>query len=192
MQGWRTMIQQQLKQRFPYTEFEFVDAGIGSTGSVPGAFRIAHDVLGKGRIDLLFVEAAVNDHTNGFPPVEQVRGMEGEVRQALMKNPELDIVMLHFIYDPFIPMVKAGQVPDVILNHERVANHYLIPSINLTQEIAGRMLAGEFTWEQFGGTHPLPFGHRFMLRPLPACSTGCGARFLPMRRLRPKPFPGCL
>lgn len=161
MQGWRTMIQQQLKQRFPYTEFEFVDAGIGSTGSVPGAFRIAHDVLEKGRIDLLFVEAAVNDHTNGFPPVEQVRGMEGEVRQALMKNPELDIVMLHFIYDPFIPMVKAGQVPDVILNHERVANHYLIPSINLTQEIAGRMLAGEFTWEQFGGTHPLPFGHRF-------------------------------
>lgn len=161
MKGWRTMIQQQLKQRFPYTQFEFVDAGISSTGSVPGAFRIVHDVLEKGRIDLLFVEAAVNDHTNGFSPVEQVRGMEGEVRHALSVNPEMDVVMLHFIYDPFIPMVKAGQVPDVILNHERVANHYLIPSINLVQEIAERMQAGEFTWEQFGGTHPLPFGHRF-------------------------------
>lgn len=161
MQGWRTMIQQQLKQRFPYTEFEFVDAGIGSTGSVPGAFRIAGDVLEKGRIDLLFVEAAVNDHTNGFPPTEQVRGMEGEIRRALLENPELDVVMLHFIYDPFIPMLDAGQVPDVILNHERVANHYLIPSVDLAQEIAGRMQVGEFTWRQFGGTHPSPFGHRF-------------------------------
>lgn len=161
MKGWRTMIQQQLKQRFPYTEFEFVDAGIGSTGSVPGAFRIANDVLEKGRIDLLFVEAAVNDHTNGFSPVEQVRGMEGEIRHALSVNPELDVVMLHFIYDPFIPMIKAGQVPDVILNHERVANHYRIPSINLAQEITERMQTGELTWEQFGGTHPSPFGHRF-------------------------------
>lgn len=161
MPGWRTMVQQQLKQRFPYTDFEFVDAGIGSTGSVPGAFRIAHDVLEKGRIDLLFAEAAVNDHTNGFPPVEQVRGMEGEIRHALLENPELDIVMLHFVYDPFLPVIESGQVPDVILNHERVANHYRIPSIDLAQEITERMQAGEFTWQQFGGTHPSPFGHRF-------------------------------
>lgn len=161
MAGWRTMIQQQLKQRFPYTDFEFVDAGIASTGSTPGSFRLQKDVLSKGRIDLLFVEAAVNDHTNGFSPAEQVRGMEGEVRRALLANPATDVVMLHFIYDPFIPMVKAGNVPDVIMNHERVANHYMIPSINLVQEVGERMLAGEFTWEQFGGTHPLPFGHRF-------------------------------
>lgn len=161
MNGWRTMIQQQLKQRFPYTQFEFVDAGIGSTGSVPGSFRLENDVLSQGRVDLLFVEAAVNDHTNGFSPEAQVRGMEGEVRHALLTNPEMDIVMLHFIYDPFIPMVKAGKVPDVILNHERVANHYQIPSINLVSEVAKRMEAGEFTWAQFGGTHPLPFGHRF-------------------------------
>lgn len=161
MSGWRTMIQQQLKQRFPYTQFEFVDAGIGSTGSVPGSFRLENDVLSKGRVDLLFVEAAVNDHTNGFSPEAQVRGMEGEVRHALLANPETDVVMLHFIYDPFIPMMKEGRVPDVILNHERVANHYQIPSINLVHEMAKRMEAGEFTWTQFGGTHPLPFGHRF-------------------------------
>ena len=27
-------------------------------------------------------------------------------------------------------------MPDVILNHERVANHYLLPSVNLASEIA--------------------------------------------------------
>ncbi len=161
MNGWKELIEQHLRQRFPYTDFDFVEAGIGSTGTTPGAFRIQHDVLSKGKIDLLFVEAAVNDHTNGFGPQEQVRGMEGEVRRALQSNPETDIVMLHFIYDPFIPMVAKGQQPDVVLNHERVANHYLIPSVNLVQEIGERMHAGEFTWEQFGGTHPLPFGHAF-------------------------------
>lgn len=161
MNGWRNMVQQQLQQRFPYTRFEWVEAGIASTGTTPGAFRLQHDVLSKGKIDLLFVEAAVNDHTNGFSALEQVRGMEGEVRHALESNPEMDIVMLHFIYDPFIPMVARQQMPDVILNHERVANHYLIPSVNLCQEIGERMQDGEFTWDEFGGTHPKPFGHKF-------------------------------
>lgn len=161
MNGWRNMIEQQLQQRFPYTQFEWVEAGIGSTGTTPGSFRLQHDILSKGKVDLLFVEAAVNDDTNGFSALEQVRGMEGEVRHALESNPEMDIVMLHFIYDPFIPMIARRQMPDVILNHERVANHYLIPSVNLCQEIGERMQDGEFTWDDFGGTHPKPFGHKF-------------------------------
>uniref|UniRef100_UPI0035668D78 alpha/beta fold hydrolase n=1 Tax=Bacteroides fragilis TaxID=817 RepID=UPI0035668D78 len=161
MKGWRDMICEDLKQRFPYTKFTFIDAGIPSTGSTPGAFRLADDVLSKAKVDLLFVEAAVNDDTNGFNAIEQVRGMEGIVRHALLSNPSMDIMMLHFIYDPFIPKLDGGQMPDVILNHERVANHYLVPSVNLATEIAARMREGEFNWEQFGGTHPKPLGHAY-------------------------------
>ena len=161
MKGWRDMICEDLKQRFPYTKFTFIDAGIPSTGSTPGAFRLADDVLSKAKVDLLFVEAAVNEDTNGFNAIEQVRGMEGIVRHALLSNPSMDIMMLHFIYDPFIPKLDGGQMPDVILNHERVANHYLVPSVNLATEIAARMREGEFNWEQFGGTHPKPLGHAY-------------------------------
>ena len=161
MKGWRDMICEDLKQRFPYTKFTFIDAGIPSTGSTPGAFRLADDVLSKAKVDLLFVEAAVNDDTNGFNAIEQVRGMEGIVRHALLSNSSMDIMMLHFIYDPFIPKLDGGQMPDVILNHERVANHYLVPSVNLATEIAARMREGEFNWEQFGGTHPKPLGHAY-------------------------------
>lgn len=161
MKGWHNLIEQQLQQRFPATQFEWVEAGISSTGTTPGAFRLQHDILSKGKIDLLFAEAAVNDDTNEFTATEQVRGMEGIVRHALNSNPEMDIVMLHFIYDPFIPKIAKKQQPDVILNHERVANHYLIPSINLCQEIGERMQDGEFDWDTFGGTHPKPFGHKF-------------------------------
>lgn len=161
MRGWRNMIQEDLKQRFPYTEFTFIDAGISSTGSTPHAFRFENDVLSKGTPDLLFVEAAVNDDTNGFDYIAQTRGMEGIVRHALKANPNMDIVMLHFIYDPFIQPLQKGQHPDVILNHERVANHYRIPSIHLAQEIAERMAANEFTWQEFGGTHPAWEGHKY-------------------------------
>ncbi|RHJ79711.1 alpha/beta fold hydrolase [Parabacteroides sp. AM08-6] len=189
MDGWRNLVEQQLQQRFPYTEFEWVEAGIGSTGTTPGAFRLQSDVLSKGKIDLLFVEAAVNDHTNGFTASEQVRGMEGEVRHALLSNPDMDIVMLHFIYDPFIPMLAKQQIPDVILNHERVANHYLLPSINLAQEIGKRMQDGEFTWEEFGGTHPLPFGHKFYAAAIARLFDTMWANIPPAATIRPHEIP---
>jgi len=161
MEGWHNIVMEQLKQRFPNTKFEFIEAGIGSTGSTPGAFRLKNDVLKNGIVDLLFVEAAVNDHTNGFDSIAQIRGMEGEVRQALLSNPNIDIVMQHFIYDPFIPILNEGKMPNVILNHEKVADYYQIPSINQAQEIAERMQAGEFNWIQFGGTHPAPLGQEY-------------------------------
>ena len=161
MKGWHNIVMEQLKQRFPETKFDFIEAGIGSTGTTPGSFRIEKDVLSKGKVDLLFVEAAVNDHGNGFDSLAQIRGMEGEVRHALLSNPDMDIIMLHFIYDPFISIFNQGNTPDVILNHEKVADFYQIPSINLAQEIAERMRLKEFDWKQFGGTHPLPFGHQF-------------------------------
>ncbi|NDP21063.1 MAG: SGNH/GDSL hydrolase family protein [Paludibacter sp.] len=161
MKGWHNIVMAQLKERFPYTKFEFVEAGIGSTGSTPGAFRLKNDVLKNAKVDLLFVEAAVNDDTNGFDSISQIRGMEGEVRRALLSNPNMDIVMQHFIYDPFIPILNIGKMPNVILNHEKVAEYYQIPSINQAQEIAERIRAGEFDWKQFGGTHPAPLGQKY-------------------------------
>ena len=85
--------------------------------------------------------------------------MEGIIRHSRLANPRTDIVMLYFIHDPFIETYKQGQVPDVILNHERVANYYRIPSINLAEEVFQRMEAEEFDWKKFGGTHPSWFGH---------------------------------
>jgi len=163
MKGWHNLVEEDLLRRFPDTEFQFIEAGISSLGSTPHAFRMETDVLEKGTPDLMFVEAAVNDHTNEFGPVEQVRGMEGIVRHALNVNPEMDIVMLHFIYDPFLPMLEEGVIPDVILNHERVANHYRLTSIDLASEISARMVDGQLTWEEFGGTHPAPLGHRYYM-----------------------------
>lgn len=158
--GWRDAVCESLKKRFPNTTFDFINAGIPSLGSTPGAFRFERDVLAHGAVDLLFEEAAVNDDTNGFSDTEQVRGMEGIVRHAFLSNPKMDVVLLHFADPGKLNDYRQGRTPAVIANHERVAQHYQLPSINLAREVTERIDAGEFTWEKdFKDLHPDPFGH---------------------------------
>lgn len=157
--GWRDSICTWLQQRFPETKFEFIAAGIPSMGSTPGAFRLERDVLSKGRIDLLFEEAAVNDATNGRSRGEQRKAMEGIVRHLRMENPLSDIVLLYFVDPDKIADYRAGRVPEVIQNHEEVAEHYALPSIHLAREVTDRIDHKEFSWEgDFKDLHPSPFG----------------------------------
>lgn len=163
--GWRDLVCEDLQKRFPETKFDFIAAGISSLGSTPGAFRFQRDVLANGPVDLLFEEAAVNDDTNGFSDIEQIRGMEGIVRHALRSNPKMDVVLLHFVDPGKMDEIRAGKTPAVIVNHEKVAERYGIPSIDLAREVTDRIDAGEFTWEKdFKGLHPAPFGHELYTR----------------------------
>jgi len=157
--GWRDSLMVYLQKRFPQTEFEFIAAGIPSMGSTPSAFRLRRDVLSKGPVDLLFVEAAVNDDTNGRTSEEQVRAMEGIVRRLRGANPAADVVMMHFVDPDKMKDYREGREPKVITNHHKVANHYNIPTINLAKEVTERIDHGEFTWEDdFKNLHPSPFG----------------------------------
>jgi len=157
--GWRDSITNYLKNKFPETEFEFIAAGIPSMGSTPGAFRLDRDVLSKGKIDLLFEEAAVNDNSNTRTAKEQIRAMEGIVRHVKKSNPLVDIVMMHFVDPGKMKVYREGNVPEVIKNHNKVAEYYGIPTINLAQEVTERIDHSEFTWkDDFKNLHPSPFG----------------------------------
>jgi lysophospholipase L1-like esterase len=159
--GWRDSICNYLKQRFPQTKFEFINAGIPSTGSVPGAFRFANDVWSKGKIDLLFEEAAVNDGSDGndMTSTLMIRGMEGIIRHARTVNPAMDIVMMHFVDPGKIKMYNEGKTPEVIQQFEKVADFYGISTINLAKEVTDRINNHEFSWEKdFVDLHPSPFG----------------------------------
>lgn len=157
--GWRDSTSQYIKTRFPETEFEFIAAGISSMGSTPGAFRLDRDILSKGTIDLLFVEAAVNDPTNDRSSTEQIRGMEGIIRHARSSNPNIDIITLYFVDPDKMEDYNNDRIPEVIVSHEKVAQHYAVSSINLAKEVTERINAGEFTWkDDFKNLHPSPFG----------------------------------
>ena len=160
--GWRDQVCRSLEKRFPGTRFDFINAGIPSLGSVPHAFRLRRDVLARGPVDLLFVEAAVNDATNHpDDPTLWLRGMEGIVRQARLADPGTDIVLMHFVEPASRKAYDAGRTPAVIAAHERVAVHYAAPSLDLACEVTERIAAGQFSWEKdFQDLHPAPFGHR--------------------------------
>lgn len=165
MNGWRDLTCEYLRKRFPKTKIDCINAGIPSTGSVPGAFRLTRDVFAKGPVDLLFEEAAVNDEANGFGPRDQVRGMEGIVRHARLINPAIDTVLLYFVNQPKMDDYRAGRTPEVIANHDKVAQRYALPSIDLAREVTERIDAGEFTWERdFKDVHPSPFGQTVYFR----------------------------
>ncbi|MDP8245078.1 MAG: GDSL-type esterase/lipase family protein [Candidatus Hinthialibacter antarcticus] len=167
--GWRDHVCAALQERFPDTAFSFINAGIPSMGSTPGAFRLMRDVFADGPVDLLFVEAAVNDSVNGRIHQEPLRGMEGVIRHARRVQPDLDIVMMHFVDPGKIEEFRAGKTPRVIELHEQVADYYRVPSLNLAKEMTQRLDANEFTWEDdFKNLHPSPFGQRLYARSINA------------------------
>jgi lysophospholipase L1-like esterase/pimeloyl-ACP methyl ester carboxylesterase len=172
--GWRTMVCDMLQDRFPQTQFDFINAGIASTDTALAPFRLQSDVFSRGRVDLLFVEFAVNDRGNGRSKTEMIRGMEGVIRQARTTNPEINIVMLHFADEGKTEQYNQGKVPLEIACHEKVAEQYAIPSVNLAREVAERMNAREFDWENdFKNLHPSPFGGRIYARSINRLFDAC-------------------
>lgn len=160
MEGYRPLVCRQLQQRFPDTVFDFINAGLSSTCSTTGAFRLATDVLQRGPVDLLFVEFAVNDNQDArHSPGECIRGMEGIVRHARSSNPQMAVVFLYCANESHIADYQAGRIPEEIAAHAEVAAHYGIPAINFAEKVAAAMTAGDFDWARFGGCHPSAFGN---------------------------------
>lgn len=160
MNGYRPMVMEFLQKRFPMTKFEFTNAGIASTCSHTGAFRLRRDVLAA-KPDLVFVEFAVNDDQDAAHSAEDcVRGMEGILRQIRMANPRTDIVVTHFVNPPMLAVKQAGKTPISSGRHELVAEQYGVSTCDVVGELADRIERGEMTWKRYGGTHPKPPGNR--------------------------------
>lgn len=191
--GWRDALMRYLQQWFPSTEFDFVAAGVPSLGSVPHAFRLERDVLARGPLDLLFVEAAVNDHNydgQANAALLALRGLEGVVRHVREVSPPTDIVLLHFVHDQHLATWAKGEVPYTVAAHERVAAHYGCPSVNLSLEVYERIAAGEFTWaDDFRDLHPSPYGQQVYAHSMTRLLDVAWPRATPTIEERPLPPP---
>lgn len=160
MDGYRPKVCAMLKERFPDTVFTFTDAGISSTCSDTGAFRLERDVLSKGPLDLFFVEFAVNDDQDGVQDYhDALRGMEGVIAQARRHSPNVDIVMTFFVNENILRRLRAKQSAASIDAHTKVAEHYGVSVNNLAQELADLLDADKMDWKKFGGTHPNDYGN---------------------------------
>ncbi|TBO42943.1 SGNH/GDSL hydrolase family protein [Pedobacter kyonggii] len=161
MEGWRGLVSNYLAKTYLQTKFRFINAGIPSLGSLPHAFRLQRDVLDSGKIDLLFVESAVNDHANKTAEQTQRRALEGIIRHTLNKNPKTDIVMMAFADEDKNDDFNKGKIPTEVKVHSDLAEYYHLPFINLALEVDKRIANGEFTWPaDFKNLHPSAFGQQ--------------------------------
>lgn len=160
MNGYRPMVCDWLKKTYPETEFNFVNAGISSTCSTTGAFRLQRDVLSS-KPDLVLIEFAVNDDQDaGHSRAACIRGMEGIIRHAKNQNPQADLVVTYFVNPPMLQTWQAGKTPLSVAAHETVLKHYGVSSVILAKEVSERITNQTFTWKEYGGTHPAAAGNR--------------------------------
>ena len=160
MEGWRNHVAESLKKRFPDTEFDFVFAGIGSTDSTMGAFRLRDHIFGRGQVDLLFIESAVNELHNRRQPDEIVRATEGIILNARDQNPNVDIVAQYFYDMPYVELYRKGKTPQQIATLDRVALQHGVNAIDQAKHVTHLFDSGEMSRAKFGGCHPAPPGHR--------------------------------
>ena len=160
MDGYRPMVCNWLESSFPETQFNFVNAGISSTCSTTGAFRLERDVLSSNP-DLVLIEFAVNDDQDASHSREAcIRGMEGIIRHIKREHPSTDLAVTYFVNPPMLETWQQGKIPLSVAAHEHVLQHYGVSSVVLAKEIADRITAGSFTWKEYGGTHPAPAGNQ--------------------------------
>ncbi|MBL8993103.1 MAG: SGNH/GDSL hydrolase family protein, partial [Spirochaetia bacterium] len=135
-EGWRVRTTAFLKQRFPKAVIREVNAGVSGTGSDYGVMRLEQDVLSQGP-DLVFVEFAVND--GGLDMALIPKTMEGIVRKIWKRDPATDIVFVYTVNEGTIKVYRTGEgevFQPTAREHERVAAHYGIPSINFGYIVA--------------------------------------------------------
>ncbi|MCP1309907.1 SGNH/GDSL hydrolase family protein [Paenibacillus tyrfis] len=143
--SYRARLSQYLTDSFKQTAFRFIHAAVGGTDSVYGAYRLQSHVFRTCVPDLLFVEFAANDNGRRLP---SVRAMEGIVRHARTLNPHMDICFIYMAKRSGYPyFLKMGRPHVNVCNHEEVAEHYRLPSVDMASEIYRRMASGSLTWD---------------------------------------------
>lgn len=123
-----------IQNMYPKVKMVGINAGVSGTGTDLGASRL-HEQLLKYTPDLIFVEFAVN---GAF-----AKGMEGIIRQIRNYNNKIDICLIYTISTGLSKVYAKGDVPKHIRKLERLAKHYVIPSIHMGLEASYMEKQGE-------------------------------------------------
>jgi len=165
MDGFRPRVMRALRAKYSDVAFTEIAAGLSSTCSDTGAFRLEEDVLSKGVPDLFIVEAAVNDDQDGhFTREHCIRGMEGIVRHVLLVNPRCVVVVGLLTNKAQYEQRLAGKMPVPFEAHAAVARHYGAVVADVGTALAESARAGGFSFKEYRDCHPSPEGCDFAAR----------------------------
>jgi len=142
------------QKTFPQAKIDFVNAGIGATGSDYGALRAKRDVLSR-HPACVIVEYAVNDPDNDI----SAETLEGLVRQILAA-PEQPAVVLLFTMNQ-----SGGNAQNA---HGKVGRHYRLPMVSFRDALWPEITDGRMKWTDIeaDAVHPNDAGHAYCARVL--------------------------
>ena len=93
--------------------------------------------------------------------IEQVKtSLEGLVRQVILYRATHSQILVYTLTPEMLQAYQAGQTPEYIRVSEQIAEHYGIPSLNLAQYAAQKIIAGEISFAAFSadGVNPTDAG----------------------------------
>ena len=161
-EGYRPRVMKGLRAQYPQVEFTEIAAGLASTCSDAAAFRLGEDVLAQGVPDLLVLEEVVNDDQDGhFSDARSVRGVEGTIRQVLLRNPSCAVVVALMVNAGQYALLEKESVPPHYAVHTAVARHYGAEIADVGSALVASARAGGMSWKEYADCHPSPEGCEF-------------------------------
>ena len=135
-------------RKFPESDIEYINAGIGGTTSLFGVSRVRQHVLCH-KPDFILTEFAVNDENNDL----FMETYEGLVRTILSDKSSPALMLMNNIkYDD---RTSAEEI------HLKVAAHYDVPMVSMKSTIMPEIIRGSFDISDISpdGLHPNDEGH---------------------------------
>lgn len=128
-------------------KLDYVNAGIGATGSYIGVHRAERDLLSK-KPDVVVVEFSVND----TDPVRDLQSYDSLVRRILEQDNDPAVILLFMTQDNGTSLVET---------HKQIGYAYDLPMISYKNAVMPEIAAGTFTWADISpdNIHPNTNGH---------------------------------
>lgn len=144
-----SLVAKYLEQRFPNAKINFINAGIGATGSLIGVHRLAHDVLAY-KPDFVTVEFSVNDCDEKD---DVVRESYDNLLYNILSSESSPALLL-------IATVNGDSINNREDVHTPIAKHYNLPFVSLRRLIDKELENGEIVWRSIArdALHPLDEG----------------------------------
>ena len=128
-------------------KLNYVNAGIGATGSYIGVHRAERDLLAQ-KPDVVIVEFSVND----TDPTRDLESYDSLVRRILEQDNNPAVILLHMTQEDGTSLFET---------HKKIGEKYNLPMISYKNAVLPEIKAGKFTWQDISpdNIHPNNNGH---------------------------------
>ena len=137
LNSWRAIVSRWFVENLPDSLVTNINAGIGSTGSFYGSYRVYDDCqLGSPLPpDLMFLEVTANDTYDKLTEEQVKVNVESIIRQAYAANPKMQIIIIHVTDWPTKNTVSTQRKWIA-----QIADHYGIPQIAVGEKMYNVLL----------------------------------------------------